>query len=748
MNNTINKIFKYAIITGLAIIPFIPLYVENSMFFPFISGKGFAFRIIIEVIFALWLILILREKGTTLVDTDKSVIPRVNLLTIAVTILTIIALVADLVGLSPLRSIWSNFERMEGWITIVHLWGYYMILSSVMTTRENWRMFFNVVLFGGFITAVYGLYQFFGWAETHQGSRVDASLGNSAYMAAYMLINAFIAGFMAVSYYSKKHHLVWTYSVLFAFFSFIMFQTATRGTILGWIAAILVSCSIYLVFGKKGTGQSNITRSIAGGTIASFIILGALFIQFKESGFIKNNAVLGRLATISINDTKTQARGYIWPMAVKSIFSNPKTAVIGIGQENFNYIFNSNYNPEMWRHEQWFDRAHSVYLDWLVAGGLLGLLSYLALYLISLVYIYKSDISIAQKSILIGLLVGYAIHNVFVFDNQTSYVMFITFLAFVHSLKFGKTPFIFKNFHMHQSEDDITIRDYVYVPVIVIAAVSCLYFINVRPIRANRGLINALSQCQNVQTITTAPFVKVLSLGQTVASQETVEQLISCTARVITSPQATEKAKVEFYNLVKAEVDNQIKRTPNDARIYIIAGGLFSLIQDHKSATPLLEKANTLSPNKQTIIFELASNYLTIGKKQEAVDLMEKAYLSAKDNDTAKVGYAATLIAVGQESKALDVFKGEMDIFNDPKIINAYIYVKQYGKAIEIYKKLIKAGNQPQEIYSALAYAYILNGQNALAIQTVRTIGELFPVPKAQVDSLIQQITEGKFKTQ
>jgi tetratricopeptide (TPR) repeat protein len=195
-------------------------------------------------------------------------------------------------------------------------------------------------------------------------------------------------------------------------------------------------------------------------------------------------------------------------------------------------------------------------------------------------------------------------------------------------------------------------------------------------------------------------------------------------------------------------VDNQIKRTPNDARIYIIAGGLFSLIQDHKSATPLLEKANTLSPNKQTIIFELASNYLTIGKKQEAVDLMEKAYLSAKDNDTAKVGYAATLIAVGQEPKALDVFKGEMDIFNDPKIINAYIYVKQYGKAIEIYKKLIKVGNQPQEIYSALAYAYILNGQNALAIQTVRTIGELFPVPKAQVDSLIQQITEGKFKTQ
>ncbi|NDB61998.1 hypothetical protein EB001_26695, partial [bacterium] len=244
MNNaTINTLIKYAIIIGLAAVPFIPTYVANYFFFPFISGKGFAFRIIVEIVFALWLILIFRERGTSVVGTDRSVLPRFNAISLSISVFTFIALIADLAGLNPLRSIWSNFERMEGWLMIIHLWGYFMVLSSVLRTKESWHKFFNVVIVSGLITALYGLTQFFGWAETHQGSRVDASLGNSAYMAVYMLFNAFISAYLAASYFAKKH-LFWSYTTASIFFSFIMFQTATRGTIIGWTIAIIVSCAI------------------------------------------------------------------------------------------------------------------------------------------------------------------------------------------------------------------------------------------------------------------------------------------------------------------------------------------------------------------------------------------------------------------------------------------------------------------------------------------------------------------------
>jgi O-antigen ligase len=53
--------------------------------------------------------------------------------------------------------------------------------------------------------------------------------------------------------------------------------------------------------------------------------------------------------------------------------------VFGWGQENFNYVFNKYYNPAMFDQEQWFDRAHNEFLDWLIAGGLPAFFLYISL---------------------------------------------------------------------------------------------------------------------------------------------------------------------------------------------------------------------------------------------------------------------------------------------------------------------------------------------------------------------------------
>ncbi len=57
------EILKYTIWFGLYLTLLIPFFVANSMYFPYISGKAFAFRIIVEIIFGLWLILILKDKS-------------------------------------------------------------------------------------------------------------------------------------------------------------------------------------------------------------------------------------------------------------------------------------------------------------------------------------------------------------------------------------------------------------------------------------------------------------------------------------------------------------------------------------------------------------------------------------------------------------------------------------------------------------------------------------------------------------
>ncbi len=745
MQTLTNSILNKLVIFGLAIIPFIPLVVANSLFFPFITGKAFVFRIIVEIVFALWLILILREKGSAIVNTENSVLPKKNTLSITISVFTVLILISDIFGLNPLRSIWSNFERMEGWMTIVHLWAYFMVLSSMFKTKEKWHNFFSVVIIAGGITAIYGLFQFFGWAETHQGNRVDASLGNSAYMAVYMLLNAFIAFYLAISNYSKKY-LFWIYSIAAIVFSFVMFQTATRGTILGWSIAILVSCLMYVVFARESKGQTNISRILAGSVFGLVIIIGILFYYNRDAQWIQKNAVLGRLATISISDTKTQARGFIWPMAIKGVFESPKSAIIGIGQENFNYIFNSHYNPKMYAHEQWFDRAHSVFLDWLVAGGLIGLILYLALYIIAFIYIAKSDLGIGQKSVLAGLLIGYGIHNVFVFDNQTSYVMFFTVLAYISILLPGKDCIMFRNYSKPVSEDGVTVRDYIYTPLIVIGFLLAMYFVNVRVIQANTRLIDAMKNCYSIQTVSAASYEKALSLNQTTANQEIREQLTGCATSVISNQQLPQQTKIDFSGLTKAEIEKQINTTPNDARIYIIGGSFYDSVRAYELATPLLEKANTLSPNKQSIMYELALNYINIGKNKEAADLMEKAYMLATENNEAKINFISTLIANNEEAKAKSMFPKDEVIFNDPRVVNAYIISKQYGKAAAIYINQIKANPDNADSYTALAAVYLQAGQDTMAIETLRNLSKRLPLLKPQADDWIKQIQEGKFK--
>ena len=159
-------------------------------------------------------------------------------------------------------------------------------------------------------------------------------------------------------------------------------------------------------------------------------------------------------------------------------------------RKTFNYIFNQYYSPHLWGQEQWFDRAHNVFIDWLVDGGLLAFLLYISLYLLSLWYIWKSSLSTAEKSIFTGLLAGYAVHNMFVFDNLASYYLFFLVLAFVFNLQESKG---FAWLEKLNKNDEVA--NYVILPFAAILFVVVLYFINIRPIEANTDLIAALMDC-------------------------------------------------------------------------------------------------------------------------------------------------------------------------------------------------------------------------------------------------------------
>ena len=125
-----NKFLKWVIYIALAVVPFLAFYVSgfgvgaswNAMLFPYITGKNFAFRIVIEIAAAAWLMLMILNKEYR---------PKKSFILYAYSAFVFILLLADIFSVNPVRSFFSNYERMEGFISHAHIFLYFLMMISI-----------------------------------------------------------------------------------------------------------------------------------------------------------------------------------------------------------------------------------------------------------------------------------------------------------------------------------------------------------------------------------------------------------------------------------------------------------------------------------------------------------------------------------------------------------------------------------------------------------------------------------------
>ena len=161
------------------------------------------------------------------------------------------------------------------------------------------------------------------------------------------------------------------------------------------------------------------------------------FYSARDSDFIQSSPNLARIANIDLGKD-LEVRGTIWGMAWSGVKERP---LLGWGQSNFNYIFNEQYDPFLYGQEQWFDRVHNIFLDWLVTGGFLGLIAYLSIFVACVYYLIivplrrpeDQTFTTLERGVILGILAGYMTHNLVVFDNIISYIFFAVILALIHS---------------------------------------------------------------------------------------------------------------------------------------------------------------------------------------------------------------------------------------------------------------------------------------------------------------------------
>lgn len=706
----LHKFFANAVVfAGFVAIPFIPFIIlGNSTFFPFIVGKNFAFRAVVEVMFSAWVVLAV---------IDPAYRPKKGYILGAFVALLAVITLSGIFGENTAKSFWSNFERMEGVVTYFHLFAYFVVASTVLTVRGFWKQYIDLLLSAGVIMAVYGVLQWAGVLTVVQdGVRVNGTLGNAAYLGTYALVNIFIAALVLVKknsmpiieqtqgfifapvfaflvflffrhyFYDSTLHQVISFDVQHTFSvgalvisfiviavatfwmlsqermraaiaatiiilqTFVLYHTATRGAVLGLIVGAGIATLLIAIFEKN----NKVVRGTAVGALVAVILFVGGFIAMRNAPFVQQSPVLARFAAISLTEQTTKSRFMVWNMAWQGFKERP---VLGWGMENFNYVFNKYYDPKMYNQEQWFDRAHNVFFDWLIAGGLPALLAYLALFVSALYYIWKrtDELSIIEKSILTGLLGGYFFQNLFVFDNLTSLMYFGTILAYVEGVRrHEKVVSEHKKAKLvSKDSEDLT---FMVSGGAILLAIVLVYMVNYNGFIQNATLIRSLERYPEGISTNLALMKQTLAYDS-FGTSEAREQLGQVAMSGLDPSKPLTDVQKEFITLAGSELEKQAAELPNDARYQVFAGSFMARLGNIDKGISYLERAAQLSPKKQAILFELGSAYYNSKQTAKAEDVFKKAFELAPEYPDAEKYYLQVLVLNGKKSVAQQVLK-------------------------------------------------------------------------------------------
>jgi O-antigen ligase/tetratricopeptide (TPR) repeat protein len=728
-----NDFLKVVVYGGLFAIPFLTLYVANDYFFPFITGKNFALRIIVEIVFGAWAVLCLL---------DAKYRPKFSWLLTSFSALLIVMFFANLLGEHPQTSFWSNFERMDGYVTLVHIFLYALVLGSVLTTKKAWNWYLHMTLLAALITALYGIAQYTGVVEGAEGRRIESYLGNAAYLSIYMFFHIFIAFWMFVESKVTLHRII--YVLLAALFTYALMNSGTRGTVLGLGVGLGVMVTYVMLFGAK---YQEFRKYAIGAFV--FLLLGAgMFVLGKDTEFVQGNPNLARVANINLSED-LKVRGTIWGMAWEGVQERP---VLGWGMGNFNYVFNLKYKPFLYDQEQWFDRSHNIIMDWLIAGGFLGLIAYLSIFGAALYYLFiqpllnKDDetFTALERGVLLGMLAGYFTHNLVVFDNIVSYMFFGLILALMHS-RVGKGMPKVEKFKMDQP----LIMQFV-APVVLVLVAATIYTVNVPGMQAASDIIEGYQATTAADKL--AAF-KAAAGRHSFAQQEVAEQIAQQAMGVIREPNVSTTTKQEYVTFAEIELRRLAEDKPGDARVHVFIGSFYRAIGDLEAASTQMDLARQYSPNKQSIISQQAIVAYSQGDLEKSRDLFGEAFKLDERNAEAREFYTALLFMTGDTDGAHALitdgavmiraslndflYSAALQAKDNAFVIELYkariaLYVAsqagEVSQVIDLYKNRI--AGKPAEVeqdFASLAYLYNQMGDTKAAVETLRQAAEVRP---------------------
>ena len=716
-----------------------PLFYLRRSVYPFTLTKTAFFQAVIEIIFFLWL---------TLAIIDKKYRPRKSLILLGLAIFIGALVLTATLGEDISRSFWSTQERALGVVTIIHL-ALFALVLSILWKEIPWKPLFYSSLATSFFVSIIAFLQIQNpnlllneSIGGRPGTRPGATFGNPTFLAGYLIFNIFLSLYfflhlregIAAGTRKRKAALETVFlSLVFILDILAVFRSQTRGDILGLLLGVFVLLFLFGLRPPKLKFKLLSERKFYLALCLLAVVLASTFWFTKHSSFWAGIPGLNRFKDVSLSSSSFLPRLIALKAAWNGFLEKPLT---GWGWENFNIVFNKNYDPkvlEISYQETRFDKPHNALAEYFVSGGVILGLAHLALIGIFLYSVWRlRDRTLGN--LLIAVLFAYFMRNLFVFETIGPFLMFFLILGFVHGkhleeVNAGADTKTSQNPPLKGSVQTFTTISG------VLAAIIAVYFLNIQTIIAVRHQYWGF-----IYFVNSKPDKAVANFRQGI-------ELWTPYRSNFKRDYATTVAETYFYNGLSSQ--DEVRRAvtameevasehPKDSYNHQVLIDIYNQVSDVdpdflKKAEREAEIALSLSPNRQEIYFSLAKTKYIQGKVKESFEILKRAIelndkvpdahfyygLLAFENREPELGYREIkkALALGKKWKR----------YHEPRVVGNYFADAGYlPEAIELYKQALELEPSDLDARMNLGIVYFLVGKRELARSNILEVSRNF----------------------
>ena len=410
------------------------LVVTPDVFSPFVVGKAVYARSIIEITAAVWVALVLFHRRLR---------PSWSWTAFAFAVWLLVSGVAGALGVSPTRSLWSTYDRMQGVFDLAHWFVFTLMAGSAFRSAGDWRLLFSINLAVSSVVCAAGLAHHYqvvdvGLFYGDPTGRMTATLGNPAYLGGYSMVNAVLGVALVVQSFGRsagrraaglsRVRCLWGGMVLVNLWA--LWLSATRGALVGLGAAVLVLAAC--AWGRMPV----VARRTAGAVLAVAVLAAVLVTVARTTTTSDPLPEAGDMSSrLSITGLDGATRVRI-AYAAAGLRAFRDRAALGWGPENFVVAWGRYGGADAAAGHQFSDYPHNKPIEELTTKGVLGLLSYLALWAVMASVVFRPPGRPAGRdrlgTCLVGAaLVSYFTQNLFLFDTTVTMTQFSLLSAFV-----------------------------------------------------------------------------------------------------------------------------------------------------------------------------------------------------------------------------------------------------------------------------------------------------------------------------